>query len=150
MSQLFGFKINKKEELRGQSPIPPNQDDAVATVAGGYFGTYVDTEAVAKNEYEYIKRYRDMAMHPECDSAVDEIVNEFVVIFYNCPFYVNFHYALPPFCIDFGKFCSAFFKEIMFPLTSNALPPCSSGISFMSSSSRISFADIIPFWRIEL
>ena len=79
MSQLFGFLINKKGEQRGQSPVPPNADDNVATVAGGYFGTYVDTEAVAKNEYELIKRYRDMSLHPECDSAVDEIVNEFVV-----------------------------------------------------------------------
>ena len=79
MSQLFGFLINKKGEYKGQSPIPPNEDDNVATVAGGYFGTYVDTEAVAKNEYELIKRYRDMSLHPECDSAVDEIVNEFVV-----------------------------------------------------------------------
>ncbi len=79
MSQLFGFKINKKEDLRGQSPIPPNQDDAVATVAGGYFGTYVDVEGASRNEYELIQRYRSMALHPECDSAIDEIVNEFVV-----------------------------------------------------------------------
>ena len=47
--------------------------------AGGYFGTYVDTDATARNEYELIRRYRDMALHPEVDSAVDEIVNEFVV-----------------------------------------------------------------------
>jgi hypothetical protein len=79
MSQLFGFQINRQGDAKGQSPIPPNQDDNVATVAGGYFGTYVDTEAVAKNEYELIKRYRDMSLHPECDSAIDEIVNEFVV-----------------------------------------------------------------------
>jgi hypothetical protein len=79
MSQLFGFKINNKEGLKGQSPIPPNQDDAVATVAGGYFGTYVDVEGVSRNEYELIQRYRSMALHPECDSAIDEIVNEFVV-----------------------------------------------------------------------
>jgi hypothetical protein len=79
MSQLFGFKINKKEGLKGQSPISPNQDDAVATVAGGYFGTYVDVEGVTRNEYELIQRYRSMALHPECDSAIDEIVNEFVV-----------------------------------------------------------------------
>ena len=79
MSQLFGFLINKKGELKGQSPVPPNTDDSVTTVAGGYFGTYVDTEGVAKNEYELIKRYRDMSLHPECDSAIDEIVNEFVV-----------------------------------------------------------------------
>ena len=79
MSQLFGFKINKKEGLKGQSPVSPNQDDAVATVAGGYFGTYVDVEGISRNEYELIQRYRSMALHPECDSAIDEIVNEFVV-----------------------------------------------------------------------
>ena len=80
MSQLFGFIINKGGEDRGQSPIPPNQDDSVAVAAGGHFGTYVDVDgSQGRNEYELIKRYRDMALHPECDSAVDEIVNEFVV-----------------------------------------------------------------------
>jgi hypothetical protein len=80
MSQLFGFLINKKGGLKGQSPIPPNQDDSMATVAGGYFGTYVDVDGSnGKNEYELIRRYRDMALHPECDSAIDEVVNEFVV-----------------------------------------------------------------------
>ena len=79
MSQLFGFLINKQGEPKGQSPIPPNSDDSVATVAGGYFGTYVDVEGVSQNEYELIKRYRDMSLHPEVDTAIDEIVNEFVV-----------------------------------------------------------------------
>ena len=55
MSQLFGFLINKKGDTKGQSPIPPNSDDSVSTVAGGYFGTYVDVEGVSKNEYELIK-----------------------------------------------------------------------------------------------
>ena len=80
MSQLFGFIINKNGGDKGQSPIPPNENDSLATVAGGYFGTYVDVDgSQGKNEYELIKRYRDMALHPECDSAIDEIVNEFVV-----------------------------------------------------------------------
>ena len=80
MSQLFGFRINEGEKYRGQSPVAPNQEDAVATVAGGYFGTYVDTDGGNKsNEYQLIQRYRSMALHPECDSAIDEIVNEFVV-----------------------------------------------------------------------
>lgn len=79
MSQLFGFLINKKGELKGQSPVPPNTDDSVSIAAGGYFGTYVDTDGVSKNEYELIKRYRDMSLHPECDTAIDEIVNEFIV-----------------------------------------------------------------------
>jgi len=80
MSQLFGFIINKGQEDRGQSPIPPNQDDSIAVAAGGHFGTYVDVDgSQGRNEYELIKRYRDMSLHPECDSAIDEIVNEFVV-----------------------------------------------------------------------
>jgi len=80
MSQLFGFIINKDGGDKGQSPIPPNENDSLTTVAGGYFGTYVDVDgSQGKNEYELIRRYRDMALHPECDSAIDEIVNEFVV-----------------------------------------------------------------------
>jgi hypothetical protein len=79
MSQLFGFLIKDGGKDRGQSPVPPNSDDSVATVAGGYFGTYVDVEGVSKNEYELLKRYRDMSLHPEVDTAIDEIVNEFVV-----------------------------------------------------------------------
>ena len=77
MSQLFGFSIKSKgEEVKGQSPIPPSADDAVTTVAGGYFGSYVDMDGIARNEFDLIRRYRDMSMHPEVDSAVDEIVNE--------------------------------------------------------------------------
>ena len=79
MSQLFGFQINRKEGRKGQSPVPPNADEAIAVAAGGYYGTYVDTENQARNEYEMIRRYRDMALHPEVDSAVDEVVNEFIV-----------------------------------------------------------------------
>jgi hypothetical protein len=79
MSQLFGFLINKDGENRGQSPVPPNQDDGATVAAGGYFGTYVDIEGLQGSEFDLIKRYRDMSLHPECDSAVDEIVNEFVV-----------------------------------------------------------------------
>ena len=80
MSQLFGFSINGgTSKPKGQSPIPPNADDGVATVAGGYFGHYVDIEGVARNDFDLIRRYRDMALHPEVDSAIDEIVNEAIV-----------------------------------------------------------------------
>ena len=80
MSKLFGFLINKGAGQAGQSPVPPTSVEDVTTVAGGYFGTYVDVEGGnARNEFELIKRYRGMALHPEIDSAVDEIVNEFLV-----------------------------------------------------------------------
>ena len=79
MSQLFGFQIQRKEGKKGQSPVPPNAEESIAVAAGGYYGTYVDTDNQARSEYEMIRRYRDMALHPEVDSAVDEVVNEFVV-----------------------------------------------------------------------
>jgi len=81
MSQLFGFQINRKEGQKGQSPVPPSADDPIAVAAGGYYGTYVETDnaSQARNEFELIRRYRDMALHPEVDSAVDEVVNEFIV-----------------------------------------------------------------------
>jgi len=81
MSQLFGFQINRKEGQKGQSPVPPSAEEPISVAAGGYYGTYVetDTAAQARNEYELIRRYRDMALHPEVDSAIDEVVNEFVV-----------------------------------------------------------------------
>ena len=75
MSQLFGFQINKKGERKGQSPVPPNAEDGVPVAAGGYFGTYVETDAQARNEFDLLKRYRDMSLHPACDSTVYHIVN---------------------------------------------------------------------------
>ena len=90
MSQLFGFQINRKEGQRGQSPVPPSADEPIAVAAGGYYGTYVDTDNQARNEFEMIRRYRDMAIHPEVDSAVDEVVNEFIVSdAYDSPVEVN-------------------------------------------------------------
>jgi hypothetical protein len=90
MSQLFGFQINRKEGQKGQSPVPPSADEPVAVAAGGYYGTYVDTDNSARNEFEMIRRYRDMAIHPEVDSAVDEVVNEFIVSdAYDSPVEIN-------------------------------------------------------------
>ena len=80
MSQLFGFSIEerkKKEKL--YSPAPPNNDDGTSTVAAGaYFGQYVDIDGIPKNQndFELIKKYREIALHPECDSAIDDIINE--------------------------------------------------------------------------
>ena len=82
MSKLFGFSIEDNEPLSPSavSPVPPNNEDGVDHyLSSGFFGSYVDIEGVYKNENDLIKRYREMALHPEFDSAIEDIVNEAVV-----------------------------------------------------------------------
>jgi len=82
MSKLFGFSIEDNEPLSpgAVSPIPPNNEDGVDHYASsGFFGSYVDIEGVYRTEFELIKRYREMALHPEVDSAIEDIVNEAIV-----------------------------------------------------------------------
>lgn len=79
---LFGFEIARKvPESNLQSPIasPITDDGAINVNAGGYFGSYLDLEASYKNENDLITRYREMAMQPELESAIDDIVNESIV-----------------------------------------------------------------------
>jgi hypothetical protein len=78
---LFGFTIarNKDEEVQDvqQSFTPPsNEDGALTITSAAYYGTYVDLDGTAKNEVELISRYREMAMQPEIESAIDDIINE--------------------------------------------------------------------------
>jgi hypothetical protein len=82
MAKLFGFSIEDSEELsKGVvSPVPPNKEDGVDHyLTSGFFGSYVDIEGVYRTEFDLIKRYREMALHPECDSAIEDIVNEAIV-----------------------------------------------------------------------
>ena len=82
MSKLFGFSIEDTEPLSPSavSPVPPNDEDGVDHyMSSGFFGSYVDLEGVYRTEFELIKRYREMALHPECDSAIEDIINEAIV-----------------------------------------------------------------------
>ena len=82
MSKLFGFSIEDTEPLSPSavSPVPPNNEDGADHYASsGFFGSYVDLEGVFRTEFDLIKRYREMALHPEADSAIEDIVNEAVV-----------------------------------------------------------------------
>jgi len=82
---LFGFEIRRKddpaEEQQKQPSFAPevHDDGAVVVAAGGVYGTYVDLEGSVKSEAELVRRYREMATHPEVDSAIDDIVNEAIV-----------------------------------------------------------------------
>ena len=82
MTKLFGFSIEdtKTQSPTVVSPVAPNNEDGVDHyLTSGFFGSYVDIEGVYRNEFEMIKRYREMALHPEVDSAIEDIVNEAIV-----------------------------------------------------------------------
>ena len=82
MAELFGFRIerSKKGDGGGQSFTSPTSDDGTIEVAGGgFFGQVLDTDGRQKSDYDLIRRYRDIAQQAECDTAVDDIVNEGIV-----------------------------------------------------------------------
>lgn len=81
---LFGFQISRQKDVSQQETqktfvAPSNEDGALTISAAAYYGTYVDLDGTAKNEVELISRYREMAMQPEIESAIDDIVNEAIV-----------------------------------------------------------------------
>ena len=80
--ELFGFRIGKAEEQNDNivSFAPPEPDDGSLTIAqGGVFGTTIDLEGTAKDESALITKYREMLLQPECEKAIDDIVNEAIV-----------------------------------------------------------------------
>ena len=82
MAKLFGFSIEDSEPLSPTtvSPVPPNNEDGSDHyMSSGFFGSYVDIEGIYRTEFDLIKRYREMALHPESDSAIEDIVNEAIV-----------------------------------------------------------------------
>lgn len=83
--QLFGFEIKRKEEIDLKSFVEKDFDDGALTVnsggvAGGTYGTFLDIEGTAKTEAELITKYRQMEMHPEVSRAIDDIVNDAIVV----------------------------------------------------------------------
>lgn len=83
--ELFGWKVKWAEEEQQKdenrvSFVAPQRDDGATTVAAGATSaSYIDLEGTIKTEAELVDRYRSMAMHPEVDKAVSEIVNEAIV-----------------------------------------------------------------------
>ncbi len=84
MAKLFGFSIEGSDDNNlpqgAVSPVPQNDaDKSDYYVSSGFYGQYVDIEGVFRNEYDLIKRYREMSLHPECDEAIEDVVNEAIV-----------------------------------------------------------------------
>ena len=82
MDRLFGFSIDpkKKDSPSVISPVPQNNEDGNDNfIASSFYGSYVDIEGVYRSEFDLIKRYREMALHPECDGAIEDVINEAIV-----------------------------------------------------------------------
>ena len=82
MAKLFGFSIDDKQNKSPSviSPVPQTNEDGVDNyIASGFYGQYVDIEGVYRTEHDLIRRYREMALHPECDGAIEDVVNEAIV-----------------------------------------------------------------------
>ena len=78
MAELFGYTITRSKDKGGDDGfIAPSSDDGTIDVAGGgFFSSILDTNGRERTELDLIRRYRDIAQQPECDSAIEDIVNE--------------------------------------------------------------------------
>ena len=83
MAEFFGFEINRKSTKGKELPsfVPRTDEDGTGVIqAGGHFGAYIDMDGdKAKNDNDLIMKYRDIASQPECDAAVEDIINESIV-----------------------------------------------------------------------
>jgi len=80
MAEIFGFKIERKKDNRKSDAFTlPSPTDGAIDVAGGFSSQYLDTESKSVTENQLIRKYRDVSQQPECDSAIEDIVNEAIV-----------------------------------------------------------------------
>ena len=81
MAELFGFKFEKIKDTKSQEKFtaPANDDGTTEIAGGGFFGQVLDTDGRERNEVDLIRRYREISQQPECDSAIEDIVNEGIV-----------------------------------------------------------------------
>ena len=82
--QIFGFEIQRKKSVtpeQQKTPIVPELEDGstVVTSAGGYYAQMVNLEATIRSENDLIRRYREVAQYPDCDSAIDDVTNEAII-----------------------------------------------------------------------
>lgn len=92
---IFGFELGKRKaprtlpELEGEKPpvksfIPPDLDDGASVVdfIGGYgFGVQaINYDLAYRSDGELIQRYRQMSDHAEVQTAIEDIVNQAIVL----------------------------------------------------------------------
>ena len=81
MAELFGFRFEKIKDEKGSDKFtPPTPDDGTIDIAGGgFFGQVLNTDGRERTEQDLVRRYRDISQQPECDSAIEDIINEGIV-----------------------------------------------------------------------
>ena len=80
MAELFGYELKKKTATKAQSFVAPSDEEGTLDIAGtsGFFSQYINLDRSAKNDWDLIRKYRQTAENPECDMAIEDIVNETV------------------------------------------------------------------------
>ena len=80
MAELFGYELKKKAVAKAQSFVAPSDEEGTLDIAGasGFFSQYINLDKAAKNDWDLIRKYRQTAENPECDMAIEDIVNETV------------------------------------------------------------------------
>ena len=80
--KLFGFEIKRTstdDPKKKPSIVPARDDDGAGyvTASGSHYGQYINIDGDdVKDNYNMIMKYRGVAMHPEVDAAIEDIVNE--------------------------------------------------------------------------
>ena len=81
MAELFGFRFERIKDIRPEDKfVQKSPDDGTVEISGGgHFAQVLDIDGRDRNDLDLIRRYRDIAQQPECDSAIEDIVNEAIV-----------------------------------------------------------------------
>jgi len=83
---FFGWELKKSQEeekkQKAESFVLPENQDGAINVEGlaGAYGAYIDFDGTVKNEFELITRYRELSLLPDVDSAIDDVINEMIVM----------------------------------------------------------------------
>ena len=87
--KLFGFELKRAEDKQKeekkkklQSVVTPTDPDGAGyvTASGSHYGQFIDMDGnQAKDNRQLVLKYRGVAVHPEVDAAIEDIVNEAIV-----------------------------------------------------------------------
>ena len=78
MAELFGWEVKKEESDKAKSFVAPSDEEGTLDIAGGagFFGQYLSYDKAARNDYDLVRKYRQTSENPECDQAIEDIINE--------------------------------------------------------------------------